>query len=74
MKSTHKLAGLLAGAAALVVLGITASLWSFQQIEMSAQQRAKTYLILNKAGDLLSAIKDAETGSRGYTSSCHSFV
>jgi two-component system, sensor histidine kinase and response regulator len=66
MKSTHKLAALLAGAASLVVLGITASFWSFQQIDKSAELRAKTYLVLNKAGNLLSAIKDAETGSRGY--------
>jgi two-component system sensor histidine kinase/response regulator len=66
MKSTHKLVALLAGAASLVVVGIAASFWSFEQIDKSAEQRAKTYLVLNKAGNLLSAIKDAETGSRGY--------
>ncbi len=66
MKSTHKLVALLLGALLLVMLGIAASFWSFRQIDESAALRAKTHQVLNNAGDLLSALKDAETGSRGY--------
>ena len=66
MKDTHKLVALLAGAALLVALEVTASFQAFWQIEETAAQRVQTQDIITKAGDLLSAMKDAETGQRGY--------
>jgi len=66
VKAEHKIATAAVIAALLVALGIAAAFRSFQQIEASAELRAKTYRVLNGAGNLLSAIKDAETGSRGY--------
>ena len=66
MKAVHKFIAGLAGAALLVALAVAASFWSFQQIEEAAEMRKHTRVILNRADDLLSALKDAETGQRGY--------
>jgi len=64
MKAVHKFIAGLAGAALLVALAVAASFWSFQQIEEAAEMRKHTRVILNRADDLLSALKDAETGRR----------
>lgn len=51
----------------LLVAGVTvSSFWSFKQAEQAAQTRAQTRLVLSKAEGLLSSLKDAETGQRGY--------
>jgi PAS domain S-box-containing protein len=50
----------------MAALVIASSLWSFQQTEEAAKVRNRTLLVLNRADDLLSAVKDAETGQRGY--------
>jgi len=66
LKAAHKIAASLAGAALLVALGVALSFWSFRQIRQAAEERAHTDVIIKSAGDLLSALKDAETGQRGY--------
>ncbi|MFA7280285.1 MAG: PAS domain S-box protein [Sterolibacterium sp.] len=66
MKATHKLIASLAGAALLGVLGVTVTFWTFEQIEEAAAQRKHTFVVLTAAEDLLSSLKDAETGQRGY--------
>ena len=66
MKDSHKGIAWLAGAALLVALEVSASFQAFWQIEESAAERAQTHDIITKAGNWLSALKDAETGQRGY--------
>ena len=66
MKTTWKMIMWLVAAVLLVALLAGSSFWSFNQAEKAAQTREKIHLVLNKADDLLSAIKDAETGQRGY--------
>ena len=66
MKANHKIVVSLAGAVLLVALVVTMSLWAFKQMERTAEARKHTFLVLNRADDLLSALKDAETGQRGY--------
>jgi two-component system sensor histidine kinase EvgS len=66
MKANYKIFALLAGAVSLVALGAAVSFWAFKQIEVSAQTRTHTSNVLKSADDLLSALKDAETGTRGY--------
>jgi PAS domain S-box-containing protein len=50
----------------LIALGVAVTFWSFRQLEEAAQARTHTHLVLNSVDDLLSALKDAETGQRGY--------
>ncbi len=66
MKNSHKIIASLAGLALLVVLVVTLTFWSFRQIEISAEARRNTSTVIYRADDLLSALKDAETGQRGY--------
>src|ERR1017187_2639788 len=66
MKATPKIVALLAGSALLAILVVILSFWSFRQIEEASEARKHSHLILIGADDLLSALKDAETGQRGY--------
>ena len=66
MKNTHKIAASFAGAAILVFMLVAGSFWSFSQIDEAAEARKHSYIIIHRANDLLSALKDAETGQRGY--------
>ena len=66
MKDNHKLAAWLAGAALLVAVEVVASFQAFWQMEESAAERTQTKYIITKADNLLSSLKDAETGQRGY--------
>jgi PAS domain S-box-containing protein len=50
----------------LMVLVVTLIFWAYRQIETSAGAREHTRIVLNHADDLMSALKDAETGQRGY--------
>lgn len=53
--------------AAMMLVAIMATLfWSFQQITEAAAQRQHIYQELDSANDLLSSLKDAETGYRGF--------
>jgi PAS domain S-box-containing protein len=66
MKATHKSAASIAGAALLVALVVVASFWAFGQMKAAAVARKHTYEVIDRANVLLSALKDAETGERGY--------
>ncbi|MFA6451532.1 MAG: CHASE3 domain-containing protein [bacterium] len=68
MINIHKIIASLAGAALLIAtLAIVAiSFRAFSQIEKAADARKHTNLVINRANDLMSALKDAETGERGY--------
>jgi PAS domain S-box-containing protein len=66
MKTTAKIVASLAGLALLVALMLTLTFWSFGQITKTAEARKHSFLLLEQANDLLSHLKDAETGQRGY--------
>jgi len=44
----------------------TLAFWVFKQTEAAAAARAHTYTVISHANGLLSELKDAETGQRGY--------
>ncbi len=66
MKATHKIVAALASGILLVLLGVSVSFWSFSRMEQAAEVRKHTRAVIGNADDLLSALKDAETGQRGY--------
>jgi diguanylate cyclase (GGDEF)-like protein/PAS domain S-box-containing protein len=66
MKNTYKIVASLAGATLLIAV-VVLSFWAFTQIKEAAEARRHTYLILNRAENLLSELRDAETGQRGYS-------
>jgi len=68
MKIFYKLITFIAGVALLTVAVavMVASLWAFRQIKESAGARQHTYTVIGRADNLLSELKDAETGQRGY--------
>jgi len=45
---------------------VETSFRAFSEIEKSAATRKQTFVVINRADDLLSALIDAETGQRGY--------
>src|ERR1039457_2317871 len=66
MIKTNKIGAALTGLILLVALVVSLSFWYFDQLETSAEARKHTFLVLNQADDFMSALKDAETGQRGY--------
>lgn len=66
MNATRKLRALLTGAALCVALAVAVSFWTFGEIAQAAESRAHTTFVLDRTSDLLSALRDAETGQRGY--------
>src|ERR1019366_526772 len=66
MKASHKIAGFLAGMVLLVALGIASVFWAFRQLEVATETRSHSERALSSANALLSELKDAETGQRGY--------
>ena len=50
----------------LVIVVSVISLGVFRQIEETAALRKHNFIVLNHAGNLLSELKDAETGQRGF--------
>ncbi len=66
MKATRKVVTALAGAVFMVLLVVGGSFWAFRQIEMATEARAHSHLLITRANALLSAMTDAETGTRGY--------
>ena len=65
MKATYKIIAALASVALLVAL-VMMLFYSFRSISEASEARAHTRVILTSAVDLLSSLKDAETGQRGY--------
>jgi signal transduction histidine kinase len=66
VRTNHKIFAELAATLLLVVFGVSASFWTFGQIRQAAEVRKHTRMVISDAEDLLSALKDAETGQRGY--------
>jgi PAS domain S-box-containing protein len=66
VSAQRQLRALLAGAALCVAVGAGVSFWTFGQIEQAAASRAHTTVVLDRSGELLSALQDAEAGQRGY--------
>jgi len=66
LKTTHKTFVLLAIAGLLTVLVTTLSFWAFRQIGATSKARQQANEVLSQADELLSELKDAETGQRGY--------
>ncbi|WP_198328246.1 PAS domain S-box protein [Methylovulum psychrotolerans] len=66
MKTSAKALAFLAGAVLSAVLVTTLAFWVFKQTEAAAAARAHTYTVISHANGLLSELKDAETGQRGY--------
>jgi PAS domain S-box-containing protein len=67
LPTNYKITASLAGAALLVLLVVVLSFWAFRQIEDSAAARLRTYTLISRANALMSDLKDAETGQRGYS-------
>jgi PAS domain S-box-containing protein len=55
-----------AGVALLAVLWITATFWVFRDTQKAADEHKRTNVTLSQANELLSELKDAETGQRGF--------
>jgi len=67
MKAINKNVLLLAGVGLLLVAVMAAvSFRAFSQIKEAGEARKHTFVIISSAQDLMSALKDAETGERGY--------
>ena len=66
MKATNKIIAPLTGAVLLVILVVIASFWAFHQTTVAAEARKHSYDIIIHENALLSELKDAETGERGY--------
>ena len=66
MKTTHKSIIWLLAAFTLMAAGMAFTVWSYRQIEQAAAQRTQTRTLTNEAEEFLSALKDAETGQRGF--------
>ncbi len=64
MKS--KITAALAVSVLLVVLGVATSFWSLNQMKEADAARKHTHVVIDMANNLLSALKDAETGQLGY--------
>jgi PAS domain S-box-containing protein len=65
-KATRDIAASLVGAILLVALGAAVSFWALRQIENAAEARKHVNEVVSRADALLSELKDAETGQRGY--------
>ena len=66
MKMKLELTSYFVGAGLLVGLGAWLSFGSFRQVEFAGTERLRSFVLLNRANDWLSSLKDAETGYRGY--------
>ena len=66
MKVTHKIVVWLVAAVLLVAVGMAVSFLAFSQMKAAAEARKHSSAVLNSANNLLSALRDAETGQRGY--------
>jgi PAS domain S-box-containing protein len=66
LKNRHKIIASLMVLVLLVTLMVTLTFRSYGQIKKAAEERRHTFIILAHSNELLSALKDAETGQRGY--------
>lgn len=66
MKATYRTIAALTGLLLLVAVVVLPSLSAFRQISAAAASRQQSFELLLRADAFLSALKDAETGQRGY--------
>jgi PAS domain S-box-containing protein len=66
LKANYKIIVWLICAAIMVVMSVAVSFWAFKQVQASAEQRKHIRIMLDEGNMLLSSLKDAETGQRGY--------
>ncbi len=66
MKTSSKTLVFLLVAALLTALVTTLAFWAFRQAEATSQAQTHTLIVIQNAEDLMSELKDAETGQRGY--------
>ncbi|MFT5643841.1 MAG: diguanylate cyclase (GGDEF)-like protein/PAS domain S-box-containing protein [Janthinobacterium sp.] len=66
IKVHYKITALLAGSTLMVGLGVASLFWSFGQIEQTDLMRRHSAEVIKDGHQLLSSLKDAETGQRGY--------
>lgn len=66
MKANSRIVVSLAGMVLFVMVGVTVLLRAYTQIEQAGESREQTNLELIAAANFQSALKDAETGYRGY--------
>ena len=66
LKVTVKIIASLTAAALLVALGVAVMYSAFRQVEDAAEKRKHSNALIIRAGSLLSELRDAETGQRGY--------
>ena len=65
-KTSHKIAGSLAGVVLLCALGVASVFWAYGQLREASESRSLSLKTIRSADELLSELKDAETGQRGY--------
>jgi CHASE3 domain sensor protein len=66
MINNRRTAASLVGAALVVTLVVVPSFWAFRQSGEAAGARKHTYEAMHRADALLSALRYAESGQRGY--------
>jgi CHASE3 domain sensor protein len=66
LKATYRTIAALAGLLLLAAVVVLPSLAAFRQISTAAASRRQSFELLLRADAFLSALKDAETGERGY--------
>ena len=66
MKPDQKTLAWTAIATLLLAVAVVASFWSLHRADEESRARKQTYELLHRAEELLSQIKDAETGQRGF--------
>ncbi|WP_262965867.1 PAS domain S-box protein [Methylobacter psychrophilus] len=66
-KATLKIGASFITAVLLIALVLVTTFWAFRQIETAAEARNYTDNIIEQANLLMSALKDVETGQRGYS-------
>jgi len=66
LKTNYKFPAFVTFTALLVAIAFAVAIWSFSRIQQSTDAREHAALALTRANNLLSSLKDAETGQRGY--------
>ena len=66
MKAEHRIIAVLAGAGLVAALAVALAFLTFLQLQSATKARKDTYELIIGANALLSALKDVETGERGY--------
>ena len=66
MKNAQKIIASLIAGSLLIAIGVAVSFLAFKQLADTAEARKHSFAVINSADDLLSELRDAETGQRGY--------